>query len=37
MEREQFDEAVETYIKALHLKPRDPDILYNLGVALMPK
>jgi len=23
MEREQFDEAVETYIKALHLKPRD--------------
>jgi len=21
---EQFDEAVETYIKALHLKPRDP-------------
>jgi predicted O-linked N-acetylglucosamine transferase (SPINDLY family) len=35
--RNQIDEAIDAYEKALSLKPRDPDILNNLGVAFEAK
>lgn len=34
MELHRIDEAVENYQKALTLKPEEPDILYNLAVAV---
>jgi len=33
----QVDAAIEAYEKALSLKPRDPDILNNLGIAFEAK
>lgn len=37
MAQMNINEAIEAYEKALHLKHRDPDILYNLGVAFDAK
>jgi predicted O-linked N-acetylglucosamine transferase (SPINDLY family) len=37
LKHNQIDEAIEAYEKALSLKPRNPDILNNLGVAFEAK